>query len=185
MAEDPELELPLNALGMVADAAIDGSVARVTVAVPQANVRSLKVGMPAEVLVPEFPGRAFRGTVARFAGALDSASRTLETEIRLPNAANELLPGMFGQVRFSFAPAQPAILLPSNAAIINTAGTSVATVVEGDHIHLQKVTLGRDFGSQIEVLDGLAPGSRVVAAPRDSLTEGLEVTPVEPDSAKP
>ena len=160
-------------------------VLRVTVAVPQANVRSLKVGMPAEVLVPEFPGRAFRGTVARFAGALDSASRTLETEIRLPNAANELLPGMFGQVRFSFAPAQPAILLPSNAAIINTAGTSVATVVEGDHIHLQKVTLGRDFGSQIEVLDGLAPGSRVVAAPRDSLTEGLEVTPVEPDSAKP
>lgn len=160
-------------------------VLRVTVAVPQANVRSLKVGMPAEVLVPEFPGRAFRGTVSRFAGALDSASRTLETEIRLPNASNELLPGMFGQVRFAFAPAQPAILLPSNAAIINTAGTSVATVAEGDRIHLQKVTLGRDFGSQIEVLDGLAPGLRVVAAPRDSLTEGLEVTPVEAEIAKP
>ena len=159
---------------------------RVMVSVPQANVRSLRVGMPAEVLVPEFPGRAFVGKVARFAGALDSGSRTLETEIELPNPKNELLPGMFGQVRFSFTSAQPAILLPSNAAIVNTAGTAVAAVVDGDRIHIQKVTFGRDFGNQIEVLDGLAPGTRVVAAPRDSLTEGLEVTPIEPEApAKP
>jgi RND family efflux transporter MFP subunit len=151
---------------------------RVMVAVPQANVRSLKVGMGVEILVPEFPGRVFKGEISRFAGALDISSRTLETEIRLPNPRNELFPGMYGEARFSFPSAQPAILLPSNAAIINTAGTQVAVVGEGDKIHLQHVTLGRDFGSQVEVLDGLAPGSRVVAAPRDSLYEGLEVTPV-------
>ena len=156
---------------------------RVMVAVPQANVRSLKVGMGVEILVPEFPGRVFKGEISRFAGALDISSRTLETEIRLPNPRNELFPGMYGEARFSFQSAQPAILLPSNAAIINTAGTQVAVVGEGDKIHLQHVTLGRDFGSQVEVLDGLAPGSRVVAAPRDSLYEGLEVTPVSADAA--
>ena len=156
---------------------------RVMVAVPQANVRSLKVGMGVEILVPEFPGRVFKGEISRFAGALDIASRTLETEIRLPNPKNELFPGMYGEARFSFPAAQPAILLPSNAAIINTAGTQVAIVGDGDRIHLQHVTLGRDFGNQVEVLDGLAPGSRVVAAPRDSLYEGLEVTPVSADAA--
>ena len=156
---------------------------RVMVAVPQANVRSLKVGMGVDILVPEFPGRVFKGEISRFAGALDISSRTLETEIRLPNPRNELFPGMYGEARFSFPSAQPAILLPSNAAIINTAGTQVAVVGEGDKIHLQHVTLGRDFGSQVEVLDGLAPGSRVVAAPRDSLYEGLEVTPVSADAA--
>jgi RND family efflux transporter MFP subunit len=156
---------------------------RVMVAVPQANVRSLKVGMGVDILVPEFPGRVFKGEVSRFAGALDISSRTLETEVRLPNPKNELFPGMYGEARFSFPSAQPAILLPSNAAIINTAGTLVAIVGDGDKIHLQPVTLGRDFGNQVEVLDGLTPGSRVVAAPRDSLYEGLEVTPVAADAA--
>jgi multidrug efflux pump subunit AcrA (membrane-fusion protein) len=90
---------------------------------------------------------------------------------------------MYGEVRFSFPSAQPAILLPSNAAIINASGTLVAIVDNADKIHLQRVTLGRDFGSQVEVLDGLLPGARVVAAPRDSLYEGLEVTPVLPEAA--
>ncbi len=161
-------------------------VLRITASVPQANVRSLKIGTPAEILVPEFPGRVFRGEIARFSGALDSGSRTLETEVRLANPTNELLPGMYCEVRFSFLAAQPAILLPSNAAIITPAGTLVATVDASDRVHLQPVTLGRDFGSQIEVLDGLSPGTRVIAAPRDSLTEGLQVTPLGADGeAKP
>ncbi len=159
---------------------------RVMVTVPQANVRSIKVGMAVEVLVPEFPGRAFRGEIARFAGALDGASRTLLTEVRLPNPKGELFPGMFAEVRFSFPSAQPAILLPSNAAIINATGNMVAVVDAENRIHLQRVTLGRDFGNQIEVLDGLNPGARVVAAPRDSLVEGGEVSPVDAEApAKP
>lgn len=161
-------------------------ILRVMVAVPQANVRSVKVGMAVDVLVPEFPGRSFRGEVARFAGALDSGSRTLLTEVRLANPKGELFPGMFGEVRFSFPSAQPAILLPSNAAIINASGNKVAVVDASNRIHLLPVTLGRDFGNQIEVLDGLAPGTRIVAAPRDSLFEGVEVTPVDAEeSPKP
>jgi RND family efflux transporter MFP subunit len=159
-------------------------ILRVFVNVPQAYVRSIHKGLEADVLVPEFPGRVFRGVVARFAGSLDSASRTLLTEVRLDNAKGELFPGMFGQVRFTFQAAQPAILLPSNAAIINSSGTLVATVDSSNRIHLVHVTLGRDFGSQIEIVGGLAVGARVVAKPSDSLMEGLEVSPLEAEAGK-
>jgi RND family efflux transporter MFP subunit len=159
-------------------------ILRVFVNVPQAYIRSIHKGLEADVLVPEFPGRVFKGTVARFAGSLDSASRTLLTEVRLDNAKGELFPGMFGQVRFTFQAAQPAILLPSNAAIINSSGTLVATVDSSNRIRLVHVTLGRDFGSQVEIVGGLAIGAHVVAKPSDSLSEGLEVSPLEPEAAK-
>jgi RND family efflux transporter MFP subunit len=159
-------------------------VLRVFVNVPQTYVRSIRKGLEADVLVPEFPGRVFHGVVARFAGSLDSASRTLLTEVRLANPKGELFPGMFGQVRFTFQAAQPAILLPSNAAIINTSGTLVATVDPSNRIRLLHVTLGRDFGSQIEIVGGLPVGAHVVAKPSDSLSEGLEVSPVEAEAEK-
>lgn len=159
-------------------------VLRVFVRVPQSFVRSVKVGLAAEIHVPEFPGRTFHGTVARYAGSLDSASRTLLTEVRLENSDGALFPGMFGEVHFAFTAAQPAILLPSNAAIISAAGTQVATVDASDHIHLVSVKLGRDFGAQVEVLDGLEPGAHVVAKPSDSLSEGLEVSPLIQEEAK-
>jgi multidrug efflux pump subunit AcrA (membrane-fusion protein) len=89
---------------------------------------------------------------------------------------------MFGQVRFTFQAAQPAILLPSNAAIINASGTLVATVDASNRIRLVHVTLGRDFGSQVEVIGGLPVGAHVVAKPSDSLSEGLEVSPLAPES---
>jgi multidrug efflux pump subunit AcrA (membrane-fusion protein) len=85
---------------------------------------------------------------------------------------------MYGQVRFRFQAAQPAILLPSNAAIINAAGTQVATIDASNRIHLVHVTLGRDFGTRVEVIDGLGEGSRVVSNPNDALAEGMEVSPV-------
>jgi RND family efflux transporter MFP subunit len=157
---------------------------RVFVSVPQTYVRSIRKGLGADVLVPEFPGKVFHGEVARFAGSLDSASRTLLTEVRLANPDGELFPGMFGDVRFSFKAAQPAILLPSNAAIINSSGTLVATVDASNRIRLVHVKLGRDFGAQIEIIDGLAPGARVVAKPSDFLSEGLEVTPVSTEEPK-
>jgi membrane fusion protein (multidrug efflux system) len=160
-------------------------VLRVFVKVPQTYVRAVKVGLQAEVRVPEFPGRTFKGTVARFAGSLDSASRTLLTEVRLSNADHALFPGMFGEVHFTFKAAQPAVLLPSEAAIINASGTFVASVDDSNHIRLLKVKFGRDFGSQIEVLEGLEPGTHVAAKPSDSLTEGLEVSPQMQGEATP
>jgi len=157
---------------------------RVFVNVPQTYVRSVRKGLEAEILVPEFPGHPFTGEVDRFAGSLDSASRTLLVEVRLPNPKGELLPGMFGQVRFTFASVAPAILLPSNAAIVGAAGTEVATVDAEGRIHLEKVKLGRDFGTRVEVLSGLEPGTRVLSNPTDSLHEGDLVTPVLLDTEK-
>jgi RND family efflux transporter MFP subunit len=152
---------------------------RVYVNVPQAYVPDMKVGLPVDVLVDEFPGENFPGKVVRFAGALDAASRTLLVEVQIPNAKAELFPGMFCRLRFRL-PSDPAILIPSNDAIIRAEGTLVAVVTPENTLHFQKVSLGRDFGTQIEVRAGLAEGSHIVDNPGDSLSEGLLVTPVLP-----
>ena len=141
-------------------------------------MRSLKPGLPAELLVAEYPGRSFLGKIARLSGALDSNSRTLLTEVVIPNPKGELLAGMFGQVRFKLVPGAPAIVIPANAAIVRAAGTLVAVVTADGTIHIQKVRFGRDFGTKIEILDGLEEGAQIVANPSDALTEGMAVNVV-------
>jgi RND family efflux transporter MFP subunit len=150
---------------------------RVYVNIPQTNIRSIQPGLPAEVLVNEFPGRIFNGQVIRVAGALDPVSRTLLTEVQLPNEKGELLAGMFGQVRFHLTQAEPPLLIPSNAIISRNDGSSVATVGADNSLHFKKVKPGRDFGLQIEILDGLTAGTQLVSNPSDALTEGLTVEP--------
>ena len=159
-------------------------VLRIYANVPQRYVRSISPGLPVEILIPEFPNETFHGKVVRFAGALDSASRTLLTEVQIRNSDGRLLPGMFGQVRFKLKGVEPAIILPSNAAIIRAEGTLVATIDPGNRIRLVPVKLGRDFGTEIEILGGIVRGARVVSNPRDSLTDGLLVEPVAPPAAK-
>jgi RND family efflux transporter MFP subunit len=157
---------------------------RVYVNVPQANVRSIRPGLAAEVLVNEFPGRVFPGQIIRVAGALEPVSRTLLAEIQLPNEKGELLAGMFGQVRLRLSSAEPPLLVPSNAVIVRGDGIWVATVTAGNTVHFQAVKTGRDFGMQIEIVSGLQEGVRIVANPRDALVEGLTVEPVLPPPAK-
>ncbi len=137
------------------------------------------------MLVPEFPQTGFPGTVARYAGALDAASRTLQVEVRVPNPEGRLLPGMFCEVRFRLTSATPAVLIPSNDAIIRAAGTLVATITPQNTIHYTKVTLGRDYGTRIEVLNGLADGQRIVDNPSDALTEGEKVEAASPPPSLP
>jgi RND family efflux transporter MFP subunit len=157
---------------------------RVYVNIPQTNIRSIQPGLAAEVLINEFPGRIFTGQVVRVAGALDPTSRTLLTEVQLPNEKGELLAGMFGQVRFHLTQAEPPLLIPSNAVITRSDGTSVAVVTAHKTLHFQKVKPGRDFGLQIEILDGLSEGTPIVSNPSDALTEGLAVEPIMPVPAK-
>ncbi|MBW8782282.1 MAG: efflux RND transporter periplasmic adaptor subunit [Verrucomicrobia bacterium] len=154
-------------------------VLRVYVDVPQSYVRAIQIGLPAEITVAEFPGHVFTGKIVRFAGALDSISRTLRTEIQLPNPQGELYVGMFGQVRLHLAGGN-ALLVPSNAIIIRPSGALVAALGANNQIHLQPVQLGRDYGTQIEVLSGLPEGARLVANPSDSLSEDLAVEPAAP-----
>ena len=146
--------------------------------VPQRYVPDIRVGVPVDVEIAEFPHERFPGKVARYAGALDAASRTLQVEVEIPNRDGRLFAGMFCEVRLHLTTVNPPILIPSNDAIIRSAGTLVAVVADNNTIHLQAVKLGRDFGTQIEVLDGLLENARIVENPTDTLSEGEAVEPI-------
>lgn len=156
---------------------------RVFANVPQSEAPSIRAGMPCTVEVEEYRGRRFPGRVSRTANSLDPASRTLLTEVQTPNPGGLLLPGMYATVHFQLRRKDPPLLIPA-AAFRNTAkGPMVATVGAGAEVKLVRVRLGRDYGAQIEVLEGLKPGQKVVTNLTDEVTEGAKVRPVAP--AKP
>src|SRR5438552_6072724 len=128
---------------------------RVYVFVPQTNAAQVREGLKAKILLQEFPGREFDGAVTRTAGAMDPTSRTMQVEVQVPNDDGTLYAGMYGQVKFLLPADNAPIVVPANAFVFRAQGPQVVTVT-GDHrIHWQKISVGRDFGTQIEVLDGL------------------------------
>jgi RND family efflux transporter MFP subunit len=153
---------------------------RVYVDVPQSAMSLVQAGAKVDVLVRELPGGIFRGTVARNARALDAASRTLLTEVQIPNPKGVLLPGMYVQVRFAITTASPLLIVPANTLVIRTDGPQVAVVRPNYIVHYQKIELGRDFGDQVEVAGGLDGGARLVINPSDDVREGVEVHVLAP-----
>lgn len=151
---------------------------RIFVNVPQSEVRSIRIGMPCTLTVRQFGTREFLATVVRTAEALDPASRTLLTEVQLPNPNGELLPGMYAQVKFHVRRAHPPLLIPSEALITNSNGEQVAIVRNG-RIHLQPVISGNDYGPQVEILNGVAEGDRLVTNLTDEVQEGRSIKPIE------
>ena len=147
---------------------------RLYVYVPQSHTRLIQAGMPADVVLREYPGKVFPGKVQRTAGALDAQSKTLLTEVQVPNDKGELLAGMYAQVRFKLAQSEPTIILPSNTLIMRPDGPQVAAV-ENNVVKMRKIVLGRDFGQQIEVISGLADNEQVVTNPSDAVREGAAV----------
>lgn len=145
--------------------------------VPQNFANSVKAGQEASLTVSNLPGRKFKGTVARSTGSLDAASRTLLVEVHVPNAANELMPGMYADVELTSVKADPPLLVPSEALIVRADGTQVALVRADQTVHLQKITAGRDYGDRLEVLTGLEEGDILIANPGD-VSEGMKVDPV-------
>jgi len=156
---------------------------RLYVNVPQNSMRLIQPGASVDVILQEFRGKAFPGKVARTAGALDAQSKTLLTEVQVPNDKGELLAGMYAQVRFKVNQAQPTIILPSNTLIMRADGPQVAAVAN-DVVHMRKVTLGRDFGQQIEIIAGLDEKEQVVTNPPDFLREGVAVKAIAPEQKK-
>ena len=151
---------------------------RVYVDVPEANAPAIQPGVMADLHVPDYPDRVFHGQVVRSAGALDSASRTLRTEIDVANPDGALLPGSFAEVRLNLVDGAPAILIPANTLIVNAAGTQVALIqtVDGrDTIHFLPVKVGRDFGTEVEILQDVNEGDRLVTNPAADLSEGAVV----------
>jgi len=156
---------------------------RLYVNVPQTHVRLVQVGIPADVVLREYPGKVFPGKVLRTAGALDAQSKTLLTEVQVPNDKGELLAGMYAQVRFKLSQAEPTIILPSNTLIVRADGPQVAAV-ENNTVKMRKIVLGRDFGQQIEVIAGLNENELVVTNPPDSVHEGAQVKVAPPPAEK-
>lgn len=148
---------------------------RIQVNVPQSNAIDVKVGDVANVTVQELPGSEFTGKIVRTADALDPAARTLLTEVYVENKDGRLLPGMYGQVKFHLRQTRKTVILPTDALIVDGEGTRVATVTPGHVIHFVSVQPGHDFGTSIEVLDGLENNATVVSNPPDTLTEGEHV----------
>ncbi len=152
---------------------------RVFVRVPQGYARSVKAGQTAELSLPELHGKTFKAVVVRTAGSIDPASRTLLTELEVDNSSGVLLAGSYAQVLLPGAQAEAPLTISANALIYRSEGAQLGLVAEGGVVHLVKVALGRDFGSSVEIVDGVAASSRVILNPPDSLAEGVQVEVVE------
>jgi len=155
---------------------------RVYVSVPQTYAPNMKVGMKANVTLQEFPGQKFLGTVARTADAIDPATRTLNTEVDVPNKDSKLLPGSFGQVHFATGTSVPRITIPVNAMLFRAEGPQVAVVDKDGKVHLRPISIGRDFGATLEILGGLDVSDRIIINPSDSLEEGQQVHVAKPSA---
>jgi membrane fusion protein (multidrug efflux system) len=155
---------------------------RVYVSVPQTYAPSIRAGLKACLEVTELPGRQFCGRVARTADAIDPATRTLNTEVDVPNPSGTLLQGEFAQVHFDVKLSGQRLTLPINALLFRPEGTMAAVVGPDNRLTLQKLTIGRDLGSSVEVLQGISPQDAVVIDPADSLEQGEMVEVATPDA---
>jgi RND family efflux transporter MFP subunit len=152
---------------------------RIFVNVPQAVATNVAVGVKAELTIRGQLASPVAATVTRTANALDPGTRTLLTEVDVPNASHRLLPGAFVYVAFKLSPSGQRWNLPATALIFNTDGTQVMSVGPENKLQLQKVTVGRDFGDTIDIQAGLNGDETIVAQPDVALRDGQVVTPIE------
>jgi RND family efflux transporter MFP subunit len=148
---------------------------RVFVNVPQVFSTDVRVGQKALIFRREDPRQTFSGTVMRTAEALDPATRTLLTEVQVPNKDGALRAGLFLQVKFLFQRHSPSVVVPAAALATRSGGPRLAILDEQNHVHYKSVQLGRDFGSEVEVVAGLSANDTIVVRPGDDLPEGAEV----------
>ncbi|MHB1935064.1 MAG: efflux RND transporter periplasmic adaptor subunit [Acidobacteriaceae bacterium] len=154
---------------------------RIFVNVPGVYVSEARPGVTTNIDVPGYPGRVFKGTIVRTANAIDLNTRTLMVEVDISNRKHELLPGAYAQIHLQLPIAHPALIVPVDTMLFRSEGLRVVTVDAQDHAHLQAITVGRDWGTQIEVLSGLTPQDRVINNPPDSITENEAVHVVDVD----
>ena len=148
---------------------------RVYTSVPQAYAPFIKVGATTTVTLQEFPGQKFSGKVVRTAESIDTATRTLLTEVDVPNKDGRLLPGSFGEVHFAVGNGVNKVTVPVNAMLFRAEGPRVAVVGPDGKVQLRPINIGRDYGTTLEVLGGVSPADQVVINPADSLEEGQKV----------
>jgi RND family efflux transporter MFP subunit len=155
---------------------------RVYINVPQQYSQSAKPGLTADLTLAEFPGRRFKGKLVRTADSIDLATRTLLVEVDVDNSTGELLPGAYTQVHLKLPNEVSVYILPVSALIFRAQGLQVATVQNGNAVALVPVSLGRDFGNEVEVVSGLSGDESVITSPPDSVISGEAVQMAQPTS---
>jgi multidrug efflux system membrane fusion protein len=157
---------------------------RLTVWVPQVYADEVRAGQEVAIRFPEAQGKTAKARVDHVAGALDPASRSRQVDVILPNRDGKLLPGAYVEVAFTLAGQGKALLVPANTLVIDQDGPHVVAVDGDSRIAFRPVKLGRDFGRDVEVLEGIGADDVLVASPSDLLVAGETVTAVEPPEKK-
>jgi RND family efflux transporter MFP subunit len=180
---DPGAFIPAATTGSTPQSAalvtlMDYSRVRVQAFVPEPEVPFIKNGTPAKISLEELPGRTFPGSVTRFAHALDPATKTMLTEIEIPNPDGELRPGAYAGVQLELERKQNALLVPVQALLVEKAGTSVFTVVDGK-ARKKPVQVGFNDGSNVEIAGGIQPDQAVILLGKQVLNDGQPVNLME------
>jgi RND family efflux transporter MFP subunit len=155
------------------------STLRVFVNIPQTYATMIQPGQTEDLLLDEFPNKVFHAKVKTTSHEMDPATRTMLAVLLVDNSREELLPGMFVKVRFKLPGTVNVLRLPGDALLFRTEGPMAAVVGQDHKIHMRKLTLGRDYGSEVEVTQGLAADDAVVINATDAIREGVTVEPKE------
>ena len=151
---------------------------RIFVSVPEVDSAAAQNGAKTPLTLDEFPGETFQGTIMRNSGAIDLKSRTLNVEVDIDNRGGRVKPGAYVFVHLKMPDnsktATTSVSVPANTLLFRSEGLRVG-VVRGDHAELVPITIGRDYGSTVEVINGLKPTDQVIVNPSDSLTTGTPV----------
>jgi RND family efflux transporter MFP subunit len=154
----------------------DIATMRVYVNVPEMYSESMAQGVRASMEVAALANRTFAGNVARTSHAIGMNSRTLLTEVDVPNPKGDLLPGAYAQVHFHLTLKAVPLVVPGNTILFQAKGPQVGVVNSQSHVELRSVTLGRDFGTKVEIVGGVSQSDAVIANPPDYLVDGMAVT---------
>ncbi len=158
---------------------------RLFVSVPERYAPIARKGLTADLTLAEFQGRRFNGTLVRTSEAIDVSSRTLLVELEVNNSSGELLPGAFAQVHLKLPKAVSSWTLPVSTLVFRANGVQVAVVRPDSTVAMTRVLLGRDFGTEVEILDGVGADSAVVVSPPDSLVDKQVVRVSRTESGAP
>jgi len=150
-------------------------ILRVFISVPEVYSSMVRLDTPAFLQLAEAPGVKFQGKVAHIAGAIDPATRTLQTEVQVANGDGRLFPGAYATVHLILKLKNAPSVIPINTVLFRTQGTQVGVVDSANIVHLRNVTVGRDFGTSYEVTSGIEANDRLVLNPSDSLADGEKV----------
>jgi membrane fusion protein, multidrug efflux system len=146
---------------------------RIYVQVPQADAQLVKIGMEGDLTLPQFPGRTFQAHVTNTADVVDPTSRSLLTELQIPNESGELLPGAYVQITLKFAGNSPYLTVPENTLIFRREGAAVGVVDANGKVEIRKIVVHEDFGDRLEISNGLSVSDQVILNPADSLASGV------------